>query len=115
MSSFGYLKHLPVDLIKIDGSFVKSVAHDAVDRATVQAINDVGHVMGKRTIAEFVSGTAGLAALREIGVDYVQGDWLSPAEAFMPKEAPDIKLTVPVSEERPRLLASTDDFITVGN
>jgi len=86
MSSFGYLKHLPVDLIKIDGSFVKNVATDAVDRATVQAINDVGHVMGKRTIAEFVNGAAGLAALREMGVDYVQGDWISPAEPFVPSE-----------------------------
>ena len=82
--SFGYLRTLPVDYIKIDGSFVKNVANDAVDRATVQAINDVGHVMGKRTIAEFVNGAAGLAALREIGVDYVQGDWISPAEPFVP-------------------------------
>ena len=115
MSSFGYLKHLPVDLIKIDGSFVKSVAHDAVDRATVQAINDVGHVMGKRTIAEFVSGTAGLATLREIGVDFVQGDWLSPAEAFMPKEAPDIRLTASVSEERSAHIAAADEYVSVGN
>ncbi len=83
MSSFGYLKHLPVDFIKIDGSFVKSVAHDPVDRATVQAINDVGHVMGKKTIAEFVNGQAGLAVLREIGVDFAQGNWLSPPVPFV--------------------------------
>jgi len=43
-------------------------------------------VMGKRTIAEFVNGAAGLAALREMGVDYVQGDWISPAEPFVPSE-----------------------------
>ncbi|MGH8744948.1 MAG: EAL domain-containing protein [Burkholderiales bacterium] len=83
MSSFGYLKHLPVDFIKIDGSFVTNVADDPVDRATVQAINDVGHVMGKRTIAEFVSGASGLETLRQIGVDFAQGDWLSPARPFV--------------------------------
>lgn len=82
MSSFGYLKHLPVDFIKIDGSFVKDVAHDAVDRATVRAINDVGHVMGKQTIGEFVNGELGLAALREIGVDFAQGNWISPPSPF---------------------------------
>jgi EAL domain-containing protein (putative c-di-GMP-specific phosphodiesterase class I) len=89
MSSFGYLRHLPVDFIKIDGSFVKDIADDAVDLATVRAINDVGHVMGKQTIAEFVSDEAGLAALREIGVDYAQGNWLShPAPFLVP--APEV-------------------------
>ena len=82
MSSFGYLKHLPVDFIKIDGSFVKNVAYDEVDRATVQAINDVGHVMGKKTIGEFVDGEMGLAALREMGVDFAQGDWIGPPVPF---------------------------------
>jgi EAL domain-containing protein (putative c-di-GMP-specific phosphodiesterase class I) len=82
MSSFGYLKHLPVDFIKIDGSFVKNVAYDEVDRATVQAINDVGHVMGKKTIGEFVDGETGLAALREIGVDFAQGNWIAPPVPF---------------------------------
>ncbi len=113
MSSFGYLKHLPVDLIKIDGSFVKSVAHDPVDRATVQAINDVGHVMGKRTIAEFVSGTAGLSALRDIGVDYVQGDWISPAEAFMPKDAPVYAISDYISDEAIEEPALPDKTIAV--
>jgi EAL domain-containing protein (putative c-di-GMP-specific phosphodiesterase class I) len=84
MSSFGYLRNLPVDFIKIDGSFVKNVASDPVDRATVQAISDVGHVMGKRTIGEFVSDEAGLAALREIGVDYAQGNWICPPAPFSP-------------------------------
>ncbi|MGH8676907.1 MAG: EAL domain-containing protein, partial [Burkholderiales bacterium] len=83
MSSFGYLKHLPVDFIKIDGSFVKDVAYDPVDLATVRAINDVGHVMGKKTIGEFVDGESGLAALREIGVDFAQGNWISPPTPFL--------------------------------
>jgi diguanylate cyclase (GGDEF)-like protein len=83
MSSFGYLRHLPVDFIKIDGSFVKDLADDPVDVATVRAINDVGHVMGKQTIAEFVDGETTLAALREIGVDYAQGHWISPPTPFL--------------------------------
>jgi EAL domain-containing protein (putative c-di-GMP-specific phosphodiesterase class I) len=82
MSSFGYLRHLPVDFIKIDGSFVKDLGHDPVDLATVRAINDVGHVMGKQTIAEFVSGEPGLAALREVGVDFAQGNWIEPPRPF---------------------------------
>jgi diguanylate cyclase (GGDEF)-like protein len=87
MSSFGYLKHFPVDFIKIDGSFVKDVANDPVDLATVRAINDVGHAMGKRTIGEFVDGEAGLLALREIGVDFAQGNWISPPTPFIAQAA----------------------------
>ncbi len=85
MSSFGYLKHLPVDFIKIDGSFVKDVAHDPVAVAMVRAINDVGHVMGKKTIGEFVDGETVLGALREIGVDFAQGNWISPPCPFPAK------------------------------
>jgi EAL domain-containing protein (putative c-di-GMP-specific phosphodiesterase class I) len=83
MSSFGYLKHLPVDFIKIDGSFVKDVATDSVDFAMVRAINDVGHEMGKKTIGESVDGEAGLGALRRIGVDFAQGHWISPPVPFL--------------------------------
>jgi len=73
MSSFAYLKNLPVDYVKIDGNFVRDLARDPIDRAMVEAINQVGHVMGLRTIAEFVENDDILAELREIGVDYVQG------------------------------------------
>ncbi len=82
MSSFGYLKHLPVDFIKIDGSFVKDIAHDPVAVAMVRAINDVGHVMGKKTIGEFVDGEIVLRTLREIGVDFAQGNWISSPRPF---------------------------------
>jgi diguanylate cyclase (GGDEF)-like protein/PAS domain S-box-containing protein len=73
MSSFGYLKHLPVDFLKIDGSFVKEMCADPIHRAMVEAIHHIGHVMGKRTIAEFVETNETTEALRSIGVDYGQG------------------------------------------
>jgi Amt family ammonium transporter len=73
LSSFAYLKNLPVDYLKIDGSFVKDIESDPIDLAMVQAINAIGHVMGLRTIAEYVSNQAILERVRDIGVDYGQG------------------------------------------
>lgn len=73
MSSFNYLKHLPVDYVKIDGSFIKEIVDSPTDRAMVESINQIAHVMGKQTIAEFVENDAIIACLKEIGVDFVQG------------------------------------------
>jgi diguanylate cyclase (GGDEF)-like protein len=84
MSSFAYLKHLPVDFLKIDGGFVKDMADDPIDRAMVEAINSVGHVMGKQTIAEFVNSERVMAALRDIGVDYAQGYGIAKPQPFAP-------------------------------
>jgi diguanylate cyclase (GGDEF)-like protein len=73
LSSFGYLRNLRIDYLKIDGAFVRGIAADPVDRAMVTAINQVGHVIGVKTIAECVETEAVLQELRAIGVDYVQG------------------------------------------
>lgn len=73
VSSFAYLKNLPVDFLKIDGSFVREMANDPVSFAMVDAIHHIGHVMGIQTIAEWVESAEILARLREIGVDYAQG------------------------------------------
>jgi len=73
LSSFAYLKNLPVDYLKIDGLFVKDILHDKVDLAMVKSINEVGHVMGKKTIAEFVENEQIFNLLSDLGVDYAQG------------------------------------------
>jgi len=73
MSSFTYLKHLPVDYLKIDGNFVKEAPNDAIIYAMLEAINQVGHVMGLKTIAEYVESQAILDKVRELGIDFVQG------------------------------------------
>jgi len=73
LSSFGYLKGLEVDYIKIDGSFVKDMMNDSLDSAMVSSINQIGHVMGLQTIAEFAESEAIVEALRDMGIDYAQG------------------------------------------
>lgn len=73
LSSFGYLKHFPVDFLKIDGSFVKEILHDPIDREMVRSINEIGHLTGKKTIAEFAENDEIIAMLKGMGVDYAQG------------------------------------------
>ena len=73
LSSFGYLRNLSIDYLKIDGSFVKNIANNKIDYEMVRAINQIGHTMNIKTIAEFVEDEAILQAVRELGVDYAQG------------------------------------------
>ncbi|HUF80053.1 MAG TPA: EAL domain-containing protein, partial [Burkholderiales bacterium] len=72
-SSFGYLKNLPVDYLKIDGGFVKNLEHDAIDKAMTETINRIGHIMGLKTVAENAENDAIIRELKHIGVDYAQG------------------------------------------
>jgi diguanylate cyclase (GGDEF)-like protein len=74
LSSFTYLKNLPVDGIKIDGAFVKDMVVNGMDAAMVEAINNIGHVMGLSTVAEYVEDQAIMDKLREFKVDYAQGN-----------------------------------------
>jgi diguanylate cyclase (GGDEF)-like protein/PAS domain S-box-containing protein len=73
MSSFAYLQSLPVDMVKIDGRFVRQIAHNPTDRAMVEAIHHVAHVMGIATVAESVEDARALAVVQQLGIDYAQG------------------------------------------
>ena len=78
VSSFAYLKALTVDWLKIDGLFVGNIVHDRIDYEMVRSITDIGHVMGKKVVAESVESEAVLERLKQIGVDYAQGVVLGP-------------------------------------
>ena len=86
MSSFAYLKHLPVDFLKIDGSFVRNMLDDPVDHALVETICRIGNVMGMKVIAEAVENKAVLDALRIVGVDFAQGYGIAMPELFAVRE-----------------------------
>ncbi len=92
LCSFGYLNSLPIDEVKIDGSFVRDIAHSAVAQEIVRAIHHVAKVTGKKTVAEFVDDARKLAALKQIGVDYAQG-WL-----FYPSVPPEKLLQLLVTQ-----------------
>lgn len=73
MSSFTYLKHIPINYLKIDGKLVKDILHDPIDRAMVEMINRLGHTMGVKTVGEYAETPDIIDALRQSGVDYAQG------------------------------------------
>jgi diguanylate cyclase (GGDEF)-like protein len=78
LASYAYLKELPVDWLKIDGVFVRKVVADQQDYAVVKSMNEIGHFLGKQTIAEYVADREILRRVREIGVDFAQGYAISP-------------------------------------
>lgn len=84
MASFAYLKDLPVHSVKIDGRFVKNLAHSPVDQAMVKAMNDIAHVLGKQTIAEFVENEESFQLLASYGVDFAQGYHLGRPDTVLP-------------------------------
>ena len=84
LSSFEYLKNLPVDFLKIDGGFVRNMINDPINYAIVESINQIGHVMGIQTIAECVENAYTLTALRALNVDYAQGREVGAPMAINP-------------------------------
>jgi EAL domain-containing protein (putative c-di-GMP-specific phosphodiesterase class I) len=87
MSSFGYLKNLPVDVIKIDGSFIRDLDGDPMSRSIVDAIAEIGHQRGLDVVAEWVSSEDTIAILRALGVDYGQGFALHRPERVLYQRA----------------------------
>jgi EAL domain-containing protein (putative c-di-GMP-specific phosphodiesterase class I) len=73
MSSFSYLKNFTVDYVKIDGSFVRDMKDDPLDYAIVESINKISHIVGLKTIAEFVEDMGTMDILEKLGIDYAQG------------------------------------------
>jgi diguanylate cyclase (GGDEF)-like protein len=80
LSSFTYLKNLKVDYLKIDGAFVRDIASNAIDYSMVEAVHRIGRQMGLKTVAEYVESEQTLALLRQIGVDFVQGNGVHQPE-----------------------------------
>jgi Amt family ammonium transporter len=85
LSSFAYLKTLPVHYLKIDGSFVRDVSRDEIDKAMVRSIQQVGKAMNLQTIAEWVEDEETLNVLKELGIDFAQGYYLGKPEPFVKK------------------------------
>ncbi|BAW81087.1 PAS/PAC sensor(s)-containing diguanylate cyclase/phosphodiesterase [Candidatus Nitrosoglobus terrae] len=82
-SSFFYLKHLPVDYIKIDGTFVRQLVENPQDRVLIKALSDIAKGLGKKSVAEFVESAEILALLREYGVDYAQGYYVGRPDIYI--------------------------------
>lgn len=76
LSSFGYLRRLPVTCLKIDGMFVRDIVTSKTDLAMVRAIHDIGRTMNMTTVAEYVESEKAMLLLAEIGVDLLQGFWV---------------------------------------
>jgi diguanylate cyclase (GGDEF)-like protein/PAS domain S-box-containing protein len=82
MSSFAYLKYLPVDFLKIAGVFIKDMVNDPMDHAIVDSINRISHILGMQTVAESVEDAATLSRITELGLDYAQGYFVAEPEAL---------------------------------
>ncbi len=92
LSTFDYLKQLPVDLVKIDGGFVRELAHSELDHAMVRSIHEVARIAGKQTVAESVESIELIIRLRQIGVDFLQGHAVHTPEPLSSMKIPDLDL-----------------------
>lgn len=88
LSSFGYLKDIPLDYLKIDGRLIKNMTKDPVDQAVIESMNRIGHVLGFKMIAEWVEDAQTLQLLEKIGIDYVQGFELAEPHPFHSNTTP---------------------------
>jgi len=86
LSSFAYLKNLPVDFIKIDGQFIKDITSNVVDEAMVTAINNIGHALGIEIIGEYVENDNTFKVVKNLGLDFVQGYFLDRPQAVEPSD-----------------------------
>jgi EAL domain-containing protein (putative c-di-GMP-specific phosphodiesterase class I) len=82
LSSFSYLKNLPVDYLKIDGGFIRNIEHDQMDMEFVKSINQIGHTLGVETIAEFIENQHTAEILERLGVDFGQGFHIMEPKPF---------------------------------
>ena len=90
LCSFAYLKTLPVDYLKIDGVFVKNVVNDGIDLAIVRSIHEIGKMLNKQTIAEWVEGPAIADRIRELGIDFGQGQGIAAPSPLPHRDDPEI-------------------------
>ena len=95
-SSFAYLKHLPVDILKIDCAVVKVMAHSPVDQAMVESMNQIAHALGKQTVAECVENEETLQLLKDMRIDRAQGNYIG-RPAAIPVHAIEQARTVEIS------------------
>jgi EAL domain-containing protein (putative c-di-GMP-specific phosphodiesterase class I) len=112
MASYSYLKKLPVDWVKIDGTFIKDLAHSESDFAVVKSINEISHFLGKETIAEYVENETIAERLRRIGVDYAQGYGIEKPR-YLNDLAKDLEAVGPVREAVAQALPDAGNDATV--
>jgi EAL domain-containing protein (putative c-di-GMP-specific phosphodiesterase class I) len=112
MASYSYLKKLPVDRVKIDGTFIRDLAHSESDFAVVKSVNEISHFLGKETIAEYVESEAIVEQLRRIGVDYAQGYGIERPR-YLDDLAKDLEAVGPVREAVAQALPDAGNEATV--
>ena len=100
LSSYAYLKNLNIDYLKIDGQFIKDIIEDSMSFAIVRSIHEIGHALGKKTVAEFVESKAIMDKLRVIGIDYVQGSYIGKQVTYEELISTDLSNIIRFSKTR---------------